>query len=164
MPDMAKTHYVPDTLHDAVVANLKHRGHPVFDLATRCHKIVDNGGMDLGASIMVDVQNWMEFDIEGLTFSFRASEVEAFLVQLQKLPERLELGTPYYKLHGAYQCLCLLPAMRDKLIADMSERLEEANAMRELENQEWNRRLEKLNKSSFVKLHKRETKKDIEKV
>jgi hypothetical protein len=111
------------------------------------HKVVDTGGIDLGSSIMVDVQNWMEFDIEGLEFSFRASEVEIFLSQLRELPERLELGKLYYKLHGAYQCLCLLPEMRDKLLIEMSARLAEANAIRELENREWNKRLEKLNRT-----------------
>ena len=157
VPDRAKTHYVPDSLHDALVSNLRDRGHPASS-NSKLHKVVDTGGIDTGGSIMVDVQNWMEFDIEGLEFSFRASEIEIFLIQLRDLKERLELGTVYYKLHGAYQCLCLLPAMRDRLITDMSARLGEANAIRDIENREWNKRLEKLSRSSFVELHKRPVK------
>lgn len=140
-PDCTKTHFFPDGLKGAVTKSLEERGVKMPEKDTwQAVKEIEECGVDLAMSGPVD-QKWFEFDLQGFKFGFWATEVEFFLRRLKKLELRDEIGVSYYKLHGAHHCACLRPEDRELLIRRMEQKLDEANAIREVENREFNDRI-----------------------
>lgn len=152
--EKAKTHLVPEELRERLLQNLKDRG---CEIATTPggapkdwahHETIEGGICRGGARLMTDT--WMEFELPGLIFKLYAADVEYYLEVLDDLPERLELGVPYYKLHGDLHCICLLPELKDELERLLTARLEEANAIRDVEFQRWNEKIKELAESPYV--------------
>ena len=130
-----KSHLFPDAIKDRLLKNLEQRGmdihpaHPKFALKT-----VTKLGIDAGGVCRSD-EHWIEYQLDGAVFTLPVTQVDIYLDMLQTTLERLELGTPYYKLHGAWFCVCLMPKDRTELLKQMTQRLPEAQALVELENQ-----------------------------
>lgn len=144
--DGAKTHFFPEVLKDAILKNLEDRdckidksftayGGPLIE--------VEEIGLTLGLSCLMDM-SYTSHNLNDVIFTTETREVEYFLGELRDAKERLELGIPYYKIHGRYHCVCLLPEQRDQLIHLMEEKLPEAMAIADAENDKFNKGLERL--------------------
>jgi len=135
-----KTHFVPDVLKEGIVKNMESRGSPVnydFPLGGGIKKI-EEAGLSRGGSCHVDDSD-MIFDLPGVSVRVETRDVGYFLSDIREEKERLETGIPYFKIHGRFHCLCLLPEHREILIAQMEKRLSEALAIAKVERE----RLEK---------------------
>lgn len=150
----AKTHYFPEILKDAILTNLENRGCTLYrDFPGGNLKEVREIGLSLMQPCMTDT-SWMPHLLPGVVFNTETREMEFFLDEIKNSPIRLELGTPYYKIHGKFHCVCLIEEHRNMLIKSMEEKLEEARAITELENRLFNERLKEA-QTSFVNLSER---------
>lgn len=139
--DNAKTHLVPAELKDELIQNMKRRGCKISGnlddgVGWACAETIEGGLCRGGARMATDL--WLEFELPGLLFRLYAADVEFYLDRLRDAEPRLELRTVYYKLHGDLHCVCLLPEVKDELEQLLTARLEEANAIRDVEFQAFN--------------------------
>jgi hypothetical protein len=147
--DNFKVHTVPDSLKQSVVDNLKARSTPVetnFKIDKTSKTSLDAGGM------ISKYDEVMEFPVGGISCQIFAHHVEFFLRKLIEAPERLEFGKPYYKIHGWLGCLCLTPEQKEELIQEIQKRQDEASAIAEITNQEFNDSMTDLNKKEDFKV------------
>ncbi len=49
-------------------------------------------------------------DLEGLTIAYDVSSYDSTMQECLDTKERIDLGQPYFKLHGRESCLCLTPS------------------------------------------------------
>jgi hypothetical protein len=155
----AKGHVYPLTLEPRLLRNWKARGfklHPghVDAPADWPWRDVREASLLLGHSGFTD-ESWEEFVLPGLVLSLRARDVERYLRRLDELGVRSELGRPYYKLHGWRCCLCMLPAHRERLLVQLSDRLHHAAAVAAAEAPMFNRRLEDMSEHPNLKVDQR---------
>jgi len=154
--EKAKTHTVPDVLKSNIIENMKDRGRDlcVVEENERGHHKIKEGGICLGGARLMD-ESRMTFYLPGLRLTLFASDVEHYIDQVTYAHERLELTSPYYKLHGYLHCLCLLPFMRRELEEQLRTRADEAKALAAIDAKRWNAAMEKLKDCPHVDLKKR---------
>lgn len=154
--DHGKTHFFPEELKERLLANLEERGMPLLtDLPQGedykdwpLHETVEVGLARSGARMVDD--SWMQFELVDVLVGFYAADVEWYIDVIRESPPRLELGTPYYKIHGDLHCLCLLPEDRDLLIQKMEAELEKANALRDIDFQRYNEAMKHIRECPYV--------------
>jgi len=158
--DNAKTHFIPDEIKDAILKNLADRKcRTAVGFAKELGGPLSEAkeiGLTLGMPCSTE-DSHMEFDLEGTMLVVETREVGYFLDEIREAPERLDIADPYYKIHGKWHCVCLLPEHRKKLIKLMEAKLPEANAITELENQRFNEALAKIRKKTKVMITERPT-------
>lgn len=125
-----KCHCVPAVLRDGIVRDLLDRG---IDAPIEATKRLKKWCLDIPGPCLVD-RHLHDLHLPGLTVQIPSTDVEILRDRLAKLQPRNEFGILYYKLHDGERCLCLLPAMRDQLLAEMNRVLPEANAIATVEN------------------------------
>jgi hypothetical protein len=155
----ASTHLYPLTLEPRLLTNWTARGfklHPGIQGAPADWAYTDTktGSLSLGHAGFTD-ETWEVLHLPGLKLSFRAREIDEYLSLLERLGVRTELGRPYYKLHGAGHCLCLLPRHRDELLVKLESRLAKANAIAAAEALVFNERLDKMSEHPNLKIDQR---------
>lgn len=144
--DGAKTHFFPEVLKAALLTNMENRGCKIDTTFTAYGGPlveVEEIGVTLGMSCLMDM-SYTSHKLDDIVFTTETRELEYFLGELKETNERLELGIPYYKIHGRFHCVCFLPEQRAQLIRLMKEKLPEAMAIADAENDAFNRGLEKL--------------------
>lgn len=120
--DNAKTHFVPTRLKQAVIDDLLRRG---CQLSTRdrpgwpVEDDVKEIGIDAGGFTLA-LMPWVRVPMGGVDVAFAADQLGGYLEELKRLRPRHELGEPTYKMHGAHQCIVLLPQQRTALIRAMT--------------------------------------------
>ena len=143
-PDVGgwKSHCFPNPLKNRLLRNLENRGLRLPKPGEFCALHVFEGKfeLDAGGSCFADEPK-LEYKVDELAVIVPVTQFEMWFDGLYKQKKRLELGVPYYKVHTWLHCLCLLPRQLMDLLERMEVRLEEANALAELENQRFNQML-----------------------
>jgi hypothetical protein len=130
-----KCHCVPSVLRRGIVQNLLDRGvEPPIESTSR-RKV---WCLDIPGPCYAD-RSWHDMFIPGLKVQVPSTDAEILRDQLAKAKLRSEFGIPYYKLHDGNSCLCLLPEMRDQLLAEFDRILPEARAIATVENTRMNK-------------------------
>jgi hypothetical protein len=130
-----KLHCVPKPFLDGVFKYLAKllNDHGHKDPEIKVRRGAKRAVLDLPGPCMEN-RNLHDLKIPGLIVQVPSTDVEILRAQLAGLSPRSEFGFPYYKLHGAFCCLCLTPEMRDQLLAEMDRILPEAQAIASAEN------------------------------
>lgn len=126
-----KAHIIPKALVEDVTLNLVARGLPSYT-----QKVIESCGLDRRGMCMT-TRSIQDLEVDGLTVHVPSEHVEHFLHKLENLGVRTEIGQPYYKLHSWLMCVCLTPEQRDILLSELRRVLPEANALAQLEHQQW---------------------------
>lgn len=147
-------HCVPRTLKDRLVENLLARGvKPPIQVRGR----ITRWDLDLPGPCMTD-RHIHDLSIPGLRVQVASTDVEFLRERLVELPLRNEIGVPYYKLNDGSRCLCLIPEMRDVLLAEFDRVLPEAHAIASIENARLNEAFaEGMRKGVLFQAHPRPT-------
>lgn len=112
-----------------------------IDMSNQCF-VLDRPGM-----IMSD-RTYQSINIDGLPLQIPSEDFEFFYDELQTLPERyFEDGTKYYKIHGWIHAVVLSADQKDLLMKTMGEMLEEAKVLAKHDNDEFVRRMNKINEN-----------------
>ena len=118
-----KTHAVPATFADALVAEMHERG---FEGEIARHSI-NRCGLDRGGMCFAD-RPWERFQFAGIDFSVPSEHVAHFHARLIELTPRQFGSRIYYKLHCYWNCIVLTPALRRQLLRSLQRRIDRAEA------------------------------------
>lgn len=113
---------VPEPLLAPLLAEVRERGADEVS----CRPL-DRYGLDRGGMVYADCP-LESFQLRGLQLGVPSEHVGHFCERLLELPPRKFGEAAYYKLHTYYNCLLLLPAQRQYLLAALGRRLGRAEA------------------------------------
>lgn len=115
--DNWKTHIVPATLLPGLLAEMEARGSK-GEIVQRPIKEagIDRGGMCYAGRPCED------FRVAGLLLGMACERVGYFAARLEELEPRRFGRRTYYKLHAHWNCVILTPAMRRRLLLQMTVR------------------------------------------
>lgn len=150
----AKVHVYPTELMSRLKENWRLRGFQIRSDEGYEEREITEAWICGSPSGFID-ESHEEIQLPGLTFSMRVREADYFYDKIVKLDKRLELGRPYYKLHGWISTICLLPTHRELLEKELAKRLPKARAIADAEAVEFNRRIDEMNKSPYVDIRQR---------
>lgn len=122
-----KTHIVSEELVKQLADSLIARDVPEVQW-----KFTNKACLDLGGPCMLN-RHIHYFDIDDLIVQIPSNDFEIFYDGIQELEARNDIGAEYFKIHSAYQALCLNEEQREKLLVLMSSELQEAIAISEIE-------------------------------
>lgn len=136
----AKTHLVPGSLREALLSDLEQRGcvpnaQLAEDLARNSEDKSPNPVartkrfcLDGGGMIHID-EPWIALRVFNLDVEIRCVEVQMFLAEAQRYPERYFPGkVPYFKNHSRWHCAVFTPTQQEEFIRQMKKILPEAQA------------------------------------
>lgn len=151
-----KTHVYPFTLRPRLHRNWEARGFEQADPLSGwpkdwAYQEITGQEQGIGVNRMgFEDETWENFKLPGLTLSISVHDLETYMDHVSRMPERLELGRPYYKIYGDHHCICLLPQHYELLKKLLIKQWPKAKAIAEAEAVKFNRRFEEINKSPFV--------------
>lgn len=150
----AKLHVAPKQLLDDLKVDMTKRDLPTSDLYP--DEDISKCMMDCPGMIMID-RGYQEFKIDTLLLSIPNTDVGLFFEEIKNSPVRMfESGKSYYKLHAWRLCLVLTPEQKELVQRQMEDIIDTANKAAEFENEEFDRRIAQINKSSpLVVVHPR---------
>lgn len=121
----SKPHVVADPLK-VHLANemINERKHPLRERAPGKPnpEEISVASLDFGGGCYAK-RPWEEFELDGLKVHIPSEHLAAFCKQIQELPQRMFGNVPYFKLHGYWQCIVVLPEQHQELLDEMFERL-----------------------------------------
>lgn len=113
--DEAKSHAVPLTLRNTIVADLKGRS-----CRLKTEVALPDLSLDYGGAIITTAPR-EKVQLDGLRVSIWCDEVGLMAADMRRLEPRHVVGriNPYFKFHGAYNCLVLTPQLREEMISKL---------------------------------------------
>lgn len=136
-----KGHFGPVEIMSALSDNLLARGMKQQETEAGPHIdsfFIDNmGGM---ISLHAHVS---EIEIDGVVLKFHTQHFRYVLDAVERSPERKDIGEGhvYHKIHGRFNCLCLLPEQHDTLLLKLRGMEKVALAVESAECEEMARKL-----------------------
>ena len=143
MADNWKIQLCPVWLLDDLVQDMEKRNGPI---KVGSAEGIDKVWWDPGGMIMQD-RSHQTMELDSATLSVASQDFELFLRKLEALPLRtFDSGKGYYKLHGwPCHCLVLSVEQRDLVLKEGKARLEMVKKVAEAEDEEFQRRLDRIN-------------------
>ena len=134
----AKTHLVPETLLLNTISSLINRGFQEMDYVELDK--TKNICFDLPGMMMLD-RNEHQIQIDQLKLVIPSTDVSVFLLEIENLTKRNEIGQDYYKLHANHICICLTPEQKNFFELTLRNILPEAAVIADIENKLFNERM-----------------------
>lgn len=108
-----KTHVGDVSLMAATVKSLRGRG---MDVRIQAGSgLVSEVWFDMGSGMVCADEPKHTIDLNGLRISFYLRDAWLFREIVERAGPRDEIGTTYHKVHGRFVCLCLTPALYERL-------------------------------------------------
>jgi hypothetical protein len=108
-----KTHLGDVSLMAATVKSLRARG---MDVRIQAGSgLVSEVWFDMGSGMVCADEPKHTIDLNGLRITFYLRDAWLLREIVERCEPRDEIGTTYYKVHGRFVCLCLTPALYDRL-------------------------------------------------
>ncbi len=121
----SKPHVVADPLRELLANEMIHqRNHPLRELPQGRPNPVEitKASLDFGGGCY-QRRPWEDFELDGLEVGIPSEHLNAFYKAIKELSVRKFGDVPYYKLHGYWQCITVLPEQREELLDEMHARL-----------------------------------------
>lgn len=123
-----KGHCGEASLLGSVTANLWERG--MRDIHVQAGDPVSRFFLDFNTGMIMQDADKTEIELNGLTVVFYTRDMEYLLDRMDSiLDPRTDIGQPYHKVHGRFNCLCLTPETFQALHTEVTRLLPAAQAI-----------------------------------